>query len=242
VADQASLGRAGLIYNWDYGVSPYVSYATSFNPVLGTTATGQLFLPEEGKQFEAGVKWEPAGFNGHVDFAWFDLRRTNVLTTDPANANFQIQNGEVVSRGVELSAVSNLTPEFKMVGSFTKYDLFVSKDLNPALIGTTPVGIPSLLASFWGDYTFKSGPLTGFGFGAGVRYVGESYADQANQFVVPGRVLGDLAVHYDWGNNWRAQVNVTNIADTTYVASCSTTSACFYGDRRRVLGSLAYKW
>lgn len=234
--------RTGLIYAWDYGLSPYVSYATSFNPVLGTTATGQLFLPEEGKQFEAGVKWEPAGFNGHVDFAWFDLRRTNVLTTDPTAPTFQIQNGEVVSRGVELSAVSNLTPEFKMVGSFTKYDLFVSKDLNPALIGTTPVGIPSLLASLWGDYTFKSGLLTGFGFGAGVRYVGESYADQANQFVVPGRVLGDLAVHYDWGNNWRAQVNVTNIADTTYVASCSTTSACFYGDRRRVLGSLAYQW
>jgi iron complex outermembrane receptor protein len=55
-------------------------------------------------------------------------------------------------------------------------------------------------------------------------------------------VLGDLAVHYDWANQWRAAVNVVNIADTQYVASCGFITSCFYGDRRRITGSLSYKW
>jgi iron complex outermembrane receptor protein len=55
-------------------------------------------------------------------------------------------------------------------------------------------------------------------------------------------VLGDLAVHYEWGDNWRAAVNFINVADTIYVAKCSSSDSCFYGDRRRITGSLSYKW
>jgi iron complex outermembrane receptor protein len=234
-------GRAGLIYAADYGLSPYVSYSTNFNPVLGTTRLGQFFTPEEAKQVEAGVKWEPAGFNGNVNLAWFDLRKTNALTVDPLSSFNQIQNGEVTSRGIELSAVSNLTPEFKMVGSFTAYDLFISKDDNPWLLGKKPVAMPSLLASLWGDYTIKTGPLAGLGFGAGVRHVGSSYADQANMLPVPSRTLGDVAVHYDY-KQWRAALNVSNVADKVYVSGCDTITSCFYGERRRTTLSLAYKW
>ena len=62
-----------------------------------------------------------------------------------------------------------------------------------------------------------------------------------NLLSVPAVVLGDLAVHYEWANKWRAAINVVNIADTQYVASCGFVTSCFYGDRRRVTGSLAYK-
>ncbi|MBP0500654.1 TonB-dependent receptor, partial [Mycobacterium tuberculosis] len=86
----------------------------------------------------------------------------------------------VTSRGVELEAVANITRDFKLVASYTNYELFVSKDLNPALIGTVPTTAPRELASVWTDYTFREGPLTGFGFGGGVRYVGSSFADTAN--------------------------------------------------------------
>jgi iron complex outermembrane receptor protein len=55
-------------------------------------------------------------------------------------------------------------------------------------------------------------------------------------------VLGDLAVHYEWAKNWRAAINVVNIADTQYVASCGFPASCFYGDRRRITGSIAYHW
>lgn len=241
--DSAFSGRAGLIYTSAIGLAPYVSYSTSFNPIVGTNLTlNQLYQPETATQVETGVKFVPAGFDGYINVAWFDVQRNNVLTTDPNNALLSVQTGQVTSRGVEVEVVGNLSKELKLTGSFTTYDLFVSRDLNPALIGTTPTNTPERLASLWTDYTIKAGPLTGLGFGGGVRYVGPSFADQANTFEVPSRVLGDLAVHYEWGNNWRAAVNVFNVADTTYVASCSSVSACFYGDRRRVLASLSYKW
>ena len=41
--DSKFSGRAGLIYNFDNGIAPYVSYATSYNPVIGLNATNQLF-------------------------------------------------------------------------------------------------------------------------------------------------------------------------------------------------------
>jgi iron complex outermembrane receptor protein len=240
--DNKFSGRAGLIYNTDLGIAPYVSYATSYNPIIGTNAvTGQLFTPETGVQTEVGVKIEPTGFNGHFGASLFDLKRQNVLTTDPNNALQQIQTGEVTSRGIELEAVANVMPGLKVTGAFTNFHIFVSKDLNPALIDTVPTNTPSEIASLWGDYTFQSGQLTGFGFGAGVRYNGVSYADTANSLVVPAYVVGDAAIHYEI-KNWRFALNVTNITDKIYVGSCQTAAACFYGDRRRAVASVAYKW
>lgn len=240
--DSKFSGRAGLIYNFDSGFAPYVSYATSYNPVVGLNAANQLLLPETGEQTEVGVKFQPNGFDGHFGVALFDLKRKNALSTLPnAVPVVQTQNGEVTSRGLELEAVANLAPGFKVTGSFTTYNIFVSKDLDPTLIGTVPTNTPRQMASGWADYTFQDGVLRGFGFGGGVRYVGSSFADTANTLPVPSRTLGDAAVHYEI-DNWRLALNVTNIADEIYVASCSTATACFYGDRRRVTASVGYKW
>ncbi|MCA6113547.1 TonB-dependent siderophore receptor [Bradyrhizobium sp. WSM 1738] len=240
--DSKFSGRAGLIYNFANGLAPYVAYATSYNPIIGLNASNQLFLPETGEQAEIGLKFQPVGFNGHFSIAVFDLKRQNVPTTVPNTTPvLQNQTGEITSRGLELEAVANLAPGLKMVGAFTAYDLFTSKDANPALIGLTPTNTPQRIGSLWADYTFQEGPLRGFGFGGGVRYIGESFANTANTLIVPSVVLGDAAIHYEW-QNWRAALNVINIADKTYVASCASDTACFYGDRRRVTASLAYKW
>jgi iron complex outermembrane receptor protein len=239
--DSKFSGRAGLIYNFDSGIAPYVAYATSYNPVVGLNASNQLLLPETGKQVEVGLKVQPKGFDGYFTVSAFDLKRQNALTTDPSNPLLQNQTGEVTSRGIELEAVANVTQELKLIGAFTSYHIFTSKDLDSSLVGKTPTNTPEMLASGWADYTFKEGPLTGFGFGGGVRYVGSSWADTANTLEVPAVVLGDLAVHYEW-QNWRTAINVINLTDKIYVASCASASSCFYGDRRRVTASVSYKW
>lgn len=241
--DSKFSGRAGLIYNFDSGVAPYVSYATSYNPVVGiNSATNTLLLPETGVQTEVGVKYKPIAFiDAQFGIALFDLKRQNALTTNPANPLLPTQTGEVTSRGIELEAIANLQPGFKVAGSFTSYNLFVSKDLNPALVGTVPTNAPRQLTSLWGDYTFQDGQLRGFGFGGGVRYVGSSFADQANLLPVPSFTLFDATVHYEW-DGWRVALNALNIGDKTYVSSCNTATSCFYGDRRRVTASVGYKW
>ncbi|EHR03705.1 TonB-dependent siderophore receptor [Bradyrhizobium sp. WSM471] len=239
--DSRFSGRAGLIYNFDNGIAPYVSYATSYNPIIGLNAQNQLFLPETGQQAEIGVKVAPRGFDGYFTASVFDLKRQNVATTDPVVTTLQNQTGEVTSRGIELEAVANATRELKLIGSFTAYHLFNSRDLDPSLVGKTPTNTPELLVSGWADYTFKDGPLARFGFGGGARYIGSSWADTANTLEVPAVVLGDLALHYEW-QNWRTALNVINLTDKVYVASCAAASSCFYGDRRRVTASVSYKW
>ena len=239
--DSKFSGRAGLIYNFDNGIAPYISYATSYNPIIGLNAQNQLFVPETAKQAEIGVKVAPQGFDGYFTASLFDLKRQNVATTTVTVPVLQNQTGEVTSRGIELEAVANATKELKLIGAFTAYHLFNSRDLDPSLVGKTPTNTPEMLVSGWADYTFKDGPLEGFGFGGGVRYIGSSWADTANTLEVPSVVLGDLALHYEW-QNWRTALNVINLTDKIYVASCSTATSCFYGDRRRVTASVSYKW
>lgn len=240
--DSKSSGRVGLIYNFDNGLAPYVSYATSYNPIVGINySTTQLYTPETGQQTEVGVKFKPNGIDAQFGVALFDLKRQNVLTTDASNALLSVQTGEVTSRGLELEALANLAPGFKVSGAFTTYDIFVSKDGDASAIGKRPTNTPRQFTSAWADYTFQSGALAGFGFGGGARYVGPSYADTANLYAVPAYALVDAALHYEV-QNWRFALNATNLTDKIYVGSCSTYTACFYGDRRRVLASVGYKW
>ncbi len=235
-------GRAGLSYLLPMGLAPYVTYSTSYNPVLGTNSvTKQLLEPETGKQVEVGVKYEPTWFNGHLSAAYFDLTRQNVLVTTPTAPIISTQTGAVASRGWEFEAVANPVPGLKMTAAYTIYDIHTTSDLDPTNVGKVPTGVPQQFGSVWADYTFQNGPLRGFGFGAGVRFVGESYADTANTLVVPSYTLVDAAIHYEI-DGWRAAINVANIADKTYVASCASASACYYGDRLRTTASLSYKW
>jgi iron complex outermembrane receptor protein len=235
-------GRVGLVYTTDIGLAPYVSYSRSFDPLIGTNAaTGHPLEPETGEQIEAGLKYQPVGMKSFIGVALFDLKRQNVLTTDPSNILNQVQTGEVRSRGIEFEVNANLMEGLNLIGAYTVYDLETTKDLNPANIGMMPAGVPESYGSLWLDYTVQDGTFKGFGVGAGVRFVGDSYADTANTLRVPGYTVADAALHYE-RDNWRVALNVSNLFDEVYVGSCSSASACFYGDRRRATLSASYKW
>lgn len=238
--ESAFSGRAGLIYTSAIGLAPYVSYARSFEPVLGLAGT-QLFVPETGEQYEVGVKFQPEGWKSFIGVAAFDLTRQNFLTSSPLPPFPQTQNGEARSRGIEIEAVAQLTDGFKLVGAFTSFDITNTQNLDPVAIGKAPVSVPEQFGSLFADYTFQSGALQGLGFGFGVRYNGPSFADVANTLEVPAYTLADATVHYEQ-KHWRAQLNVTNLFDKTYVGICASAIQCFYGERRKVMGSLAYKW
>jgi iron complex outermembrane receptor protein len=237
--DRASTWRAGLGYLFDNGMTPYFSYSTSFLPVLGTNnVAGVPFVPETAQQYEVGLKYQPVGTNAFVTVAAFDLTRQNTLTADPTDPNFQVQRGEVRSRGIEVEGVASLSG-LDLRAAYTYLDMEFTKDTD--LLGNTPYGVSRHRASLWADHTIKGGILDGFGYGAGVRYVGPSWGDDANTFRVPGVTLADAAIHYERGN-YRFSVNAQNLFDTIYVSSCSGTDFCYYGLRRAVIGTMRYRW
>jgi len=223
-------GRAGLAYQFDNGVTPYVSISTFFNPIIGTDADGLLFAPEEGTQYEAGIKYIPTTFDGLFTLAVFDLTRENV----PSNVTLftQLQTGEIRSRGFEFEGKVNITEDFKVTAAFTAYDLKIVEDENPDLIGNTPFIVPEVLGSIWADYTFRGdGWYDGVSVGGGLRYLGSSWVDNENTLKVPAQTLVDVKLGYDQPN-WGVDLNVTNLFDETYVASCQTELTCSYGEGR----------
>lgn len=246
--DKAFSGRAGLNYVFDSGVSPYVAYARSFQPNIGVTASSTPLVPTTGEQVEVGVKYQPVGTNILLTAALFDITQQNVLTADPAHTGFSLQTGEARSRGLELEASANLTTALKLVASYTYNDTEVTKTTVAAQLGKWLIYTPRNQAALWGDYTFQDGRLAGFGFGAGVRYFGEAYGDAANTLLTPAYTLVDAALHYDLSNfdprlrGTKVALNVTNLFNKDYVATCQSASACFYGDGRTVTGSLRYTW
>lgn len=244
--DSAFTGRVGLVYLFDNGVAPYASYSTSFQPQTGTTSPARgtrPFEPTTGQQWEAGVKYQPPGWNAMVTASAFEITRQNVPTVDPVNPAFNIQEGEIRARGVEFSAVANLTDNLKVVAAYTYTDAEVTKS-NGADRGRIPAAVPRNAAALWLDYAFRDGAMAGLKLGGGVRYIGKTL-DTTNAYEVPAYTLADATIEYDFGVKTPAlrgvslAVTARNLFDKKYVASC--TYACFYGDRRSVYGTLSYK-
>ncbi|MET4114988.1 iron complex outermembrane receptor protein [Bradyrhizobium sp. JR1.5] len=234
----AFTGRAALMYNFDNGIAPYFSYSESFLPVLATGPSGQLLNPETGVQYEVGVKYQPPGWNALFTFAAFDLTRDNVVTFAPP-LNIAEQTGQVKSRGLELEGSMSLADGWNLRAAYAYIDATVTQD--PVNVGKAPVTVPLNRASLWNDYTLQTGPLAGLQFGGGLRYVGATWGDDANTFKVGSSTVLDALLAYT-RDNWRLSLNVTNLADTRYVAACYSLSGCFYAEGRKAIGKLTYRW
>jgi iron complex outermembrane receptor protein len=165
---------------------------------------------------------------------------------DPNDPQNQIQTGEIRSRGVELEAKSEISRNLSVLASYTYMDILNTRAAAPAQ-GHRPIGMPANSAAAWADYTFHGGQLDGFGLSGGVRYLGETYGDNANTYKVPGVTLFDAGLHYDLAalgpqfKGYKVQVNATNLFDKTYVSVCQN-FGCYYGLRREVIATLRYKW
>lgn len=260
--------RLGALYESKLGLSPFVSYSESFEPQGGARFDGSPFVPVTGRQYEAGLKFQPRGGSAIFTFSAYDLRRQNVPVADPDHANFSIQVGEVKVRGLELDGRGEIAPGLDLVvaGSYT--DALVTRG-NPAVgtgpqlsgvTGTRPLGVPKWSASSfvsWDLGRIASGALGGVTIGGGVRYVGESdgtvsyargVATVVERFGSPGFVLADALVGYDLGRlgarfqGLELNVNAANLFDTRHIASCFFNNSCYFGASRTVVGTLRYRW
>lgn len=246
--DNKFTGRAGLLYAFDNGISPYVSYSTSFEPNLSSGAPGtDPFKPTTGEQTEVGVKYQPVGWDAVFTVSAFDITQKNITAYNNVTG-YNEQIGKVRSKGIETEAHAQITPEIKLLAAYTYTDAVTKESSITERIGHSPSSIPRHAASAWGSYTFLDGVLNGFTLGSGVRYTGTTPADETGTDYVPHYTLYDVMAKYELGeamNSLRGttlQLNVNNVADKHYVASCSNSSACFYGSGRSIVASVNYSW
>lgn len=247
-------GRVGLLYKFDNGLSPYISYSESFNLVTSTDVEGNLFDPEKAKQYEVGVKYEPKNIDGFISLAAFDLTKDDYVITEydlSGTNNISRQVGEVNSTGIEIEAGLELTQQLKLSAAYSYVDARITKSPNSWEKDSLIPNQPRQTASVWLDYIQTSGVLKGLGMGAGLRYIGESTyigrdnlspisGNQSVDIETGGYTLTDASIRYDF-DDVRLALNVSNLFDREYTTTC-TDLVCYYGDGRRVIASATYNW
>lgn len=253
--DKALTGRAGLTYLFDNGIAPYVSYSTSFLPLLGTDPSGKAFEAQTAEQFEVGVKYEPAGGRGIVSLSVFQLTQDNVLTPaandpNPARPTQFQQDGKQRVRGFELEGKYDLTHELSMMAAYAYSNSKVLSTNYPVALGREMLRLPEHQGSIWVSYSPDA--VQGLSLSAGVRAMSSYQTDSTYLDVlrIPSRALVDMGLEYDFGalkkefEGTKLRVNVTNLFDKKYVSHCLniTGGSCNYGAGRAVTANLKYEW
>ncbi|WP_018982540.1 TonB-dependent siderophore receptor [Salinimonas chungwhensis] len=231
--DSQTSYSAGVLYRFDNGLSPYVSYAESFETVVGLSIDGNQLKPEEGRQYEAGLKYALQSIPGFITVAWYDIEISNLPNPNTLPAEAGQQQGESSITGVELES------RFVM-GEFTA-------ELNASVLdaedpnGFELAGQPDSNASLW--LTWEPEMLSDWRMGTGVRYVGESVSENATlRYETPDYTLVDLMVETMLSERLTARLNVRNLTDKTYLTSCLTRGDCFPGLERNINASLTYQF
>ncbi|KAB8123657.1 TonB-dependent siderophore receptor [Komagataeibacter medellinensis] len=262
--------RAGLTYTFDFGLTPYFSYATSFIPQTGSYQyDGQAAKPLTGNQFEVGLKYLVPNTNILLTAAAYDIKENHYQITDTQHPGYMADAGTVSSKGVELSAHANVTKDIRLTASYSFNETRVTKSSNTVWLtdmygnaigpndgaiseqGKYVAGLPRQMVNMFVDYTLPRKIFYGLGVNFGIRYIGSTYADNANSYKVPSYLLFDVGAHYDFENaspilkGLKAQLAISNLANTRYVTSCSSGDgggSCYYGQAQRIYGNFSYSW
>lgn len=227
--DEETSGRLGLMYRFDSGVSPYVSYSEAFIPNLGTDGVTAAGLePTTGEQKEAGVKYLSAEKDLSVDFAWFDIEETNRI--QQGNKPGGVDQVGAVVEGWEIQ-VKKRWDRFELLANYTDLDAKNEQS------GDRLSAIPEQQASLWGKYEFSNGIRAGLGG----RYIGDRVGSGGAP-EIPSVDLYDATLGYAI-NQWDFSVNVRNLTDEVYVSWCRYDGGdCGYGETRHVLANLRYNF
>ncbi|NVN24088.1 TonB-dependent siderophore receptor [Asaia siamensis] len=244
--------RASGLYHFKFGLAPYISYATSFQPqtgvVLETSGSTHQANPSIGKQLEGGLKYQLPGTPILLTAAGFHIEQTNVLVSIP-NSIYNTQQGLVHSDGFEFEAHMD-----------SWHNLTVDAAVSVQRVHDDSTGKPLIQsgrgnASLFGFYTVPGGRLRSLGFGAGMRYSASAYGGEASygSANVPQYALFDASLRYDLVNvsrslkGWTVGANVRNLFDKNYVTNCLAYAAygqafCYYGERRNAQATLGFAW
>lgn len=239
----ATTFKVGVIAELMWGLAPFASYSESFAPIFGGDYFGNPFDPQEGRQYEAGIKWQPFE-NALLTVTYFDIEDSNFLTQDPDNIQNFIQSGSIGSTGIEFEAVLNFPQGIELLASYSYNKAEVTEGSLTHQKGARIEDLPEHLASLWTSKTFLVNDALSWRIGAGVRRVGDKI-DSFQLQRTPPVTLVDAMAEASYGP-WNVALNVNNVADkefcTTAVAWSYPYGVCYPGMNRTILGTMTRKF
>lgn len=253
VSADAVLPLGGAIFKLTDQLSLYASYTQSLKPNStiaplsngGGVVLGSNIAPEEGTQYEAGLKFD---LNKRLSgtLAVYDIEKQNVLVSQLNTAtglNVYTAAGKVRSRGLEIDVTGRLSDNWSMIGSYGYTDARVTED--PTYAGKQLQNVAMNTASLYLVYDFGTVLPGQLRLGGGARYVGDRPGDALNTFLLPSYVVADIFATYETKHQALPviyQLNVKNLFDTVYYASAVNNLNVAIGDARRVSLSATVKF
>ena len=205
----------------------YANAGRSFRPNVGSDFATNSFAPETGRALELGTKWESADQRIGATAALFDIRKRNVLTSDPVNTGYSVSAGEIRSRGLELDFAGQVTKNWRVNASLVFNDVEIAKD-NSLEVGGRLLNVPKVNGSVLAVYedAFANGQR--YGIGGGVTYMGKRLGQARTQaeanagtpaFDLPSYTTAKLVAYWRLSPTLRLTLDVDNLFDKTYYAS-----------------------
>ena len=226
--DRSFSPRAGLVWQPSDAQSYYLSYSRSFQPsaeafALAGNSVGNE--PEITRNMEIGSKLDFLEGALSVTAALFNLERSNIKNTDPANPARQINVGKQRTNGLELTANGRLPGRWdvsagyayldgKMVESVARVSSLQLPVVSVPALGKVPALTPRHSGFLWAMKDVGNG----FSLGGGLNYVGARFASLTNLVTLPSYVTADLAGLYKAGR-YELGVNVKNVTDKKHIVS-----------------------
>ncbi|HCO01250.1 MAG TPA: TonB-dependent siderophore receptor, partial [Methylophaga sp.] len=198
--EQETTGRIGLMYRFDNGLSPYISYSEAFSMNLGTdgTSAANTLKPTTGEQEEIGIKYLSPDKTLAVTMAYFDITETNRIVQGQTPGGVE-QVGSVID-GWELQ-INKRWQNFETQFAYT--DLNAKNDNTGDRL--------SALAEKTGSWWNKLYLGNNWRVGAGIRYIGDVVGGGGAP-EIPSETLYDAMIGYAVGD-WDFTVDAKNLTD-----------------------------
>ena len=225
VTDQSMLSWSiAAVYKPVANGSIYFGAGNSFNPsaeglTVSTRNNWADLDPEENTSYELGTKWALLDNRLNLNAALFQTVKTNARTDAEGDGSIDVLEGEQEVSGLELSAAGQLSDQWAVMASYTFQDGKVTKALNDdaSTEGEALARSPKNSFSLWSTYDFN----TQWSAGVGAEFMDERY----NSSAPGGREKADsyttleLMLAYQLTDQFRLQLNGTNLTDEEYVDS-----------------------
>lgn len=249
VGGNAFVPNVGVSYEVVPGLHPYASYSKAFKGQFASRlADGAKADPEEGEQYEIGVKVGLFENRINTTISAYQLTRSNVLQPDFLNPGFYTLTGEQRSRGFEFDGQFLVTPNWEIVASLAYTDAEVTKDF-AVPVGSTLRNVPREAISLWSKYRFQDGPLRGLAVSLGGSYYGRQQGKDVvaptedpsdiESFYLPSYTLLAANINYDWGKT-RFALILNNLLDEDYYSGSFDEYSVLPGAPRSVRFSVGW--
>jgi iron complex outermembrane recepter protein len=182
-------------------------------------------------QYEIGLKSQLLGGRAQTTLALYSLTKKNLLSVNPADPTVVQQVGKQSAYAIEVAAGMQLTSYLSLNANAAllnaRFDDFQESDgdVTVSRDGKQPPDVPEQMANLWAVVT----PASMWRFGAGVRYVGKRFADNANTIREPSYTLLDAFVSFPPVRFVNLTLPGRNLTDDTYAISS-------YGPTQFILG------